>query len=79
MQVLNGTKSYVINASESDVFIVVAHTADEQDKRANLDPMSLFIVEKCFPGISITSKKSLGFREAQICNITFDNTPVPLG
>ena len=47
--VLNGTKCFITNASEADVFMVVAMT----DKSKGNHGISTFIVEKGMPGFSV--------------------------
>ena len=47
--VLNGTKCFITNATEADIFVVFALT----DKSKGNHGISAFIVEKDFPGFSI--------------------------
>jgi len=72
--VLNGSKLWITNANEADVFICFA----------NLDPskgykgITAFVVEKSFPGFSVGKKEDkLGIRASSTCELLFDNCEVP--
>lgn len=49
------------------------------DERRGQDNLSIFVVEKTFDGISTSPCSTLGFKGTDICNVSFDNTPVPVG
>ena len=72
--VLNGTKIFITNAGNADVYIVIAMT----DKSLGTKGISAFIVEKGFPGFSIGKKeKKMGIRGSSTCELIFENCIVP--
>jgi isovaleryl-CoA dehydrogenase len=71
--VLNGTKMWITNASHSDFFWVYAKTGPSKKD------ISTFIVEKTFPGFSVSRKlNKLGMRASPTCEIVFENCKVPI-
>lgn len=75
---MNGTKTWVVNGSLADVYVVIAIT--EKDNRALAqDRMSIMLVDKNASGITIEKCNSVGLQGVDICNITFKDTPVPKG
>ncbi len=72
--VLNGTKIFITNANYANVFVVFAMT----DKSKGNKGISAFIVEKDFPGFSISKKeKKLGIRGSATAELIFENCIVP--
>src|SRR5574344_812841 len=72
--ILNGTKIFITNAANADVFIVMAMT----DKSKGNKGISAFIVEKGFPGFSIGKKElKMGIRGSATCELIFENCEVP--
>lgn len=72
--ILNGSKLWITNGKEANVFIVFA----------NLDPskgykgITAFIVEKSFPGFKVGKKEDkLGIRASSTCELLFENCEVP--
>ena len=64
--VLNGTKIFITNAGNADVYIVIAMT----DKSLGTKGISAFIVEKGFKGFSIGKKeKKMGIRGSSTCEL----------
>ena len=59
--ILNGKKSFVLNASESDLIIVPARTSGSQ---TDLNGITLFAVKKDSAGIEMNSYKSVDGRSA---------------
>ena len=51
--VLNGTKIFITNGGEADIYVVMAMT----DKSKGTRGISSFIVEKGMPGFSIGKRK----------------------
>ncbi|MCH8552531.1 MAG: acyl-CoA dehydrogenase family protein [Natronospirillum sp.] len=73
--VLNGTKRYITNGPEADVFTVMART-DPSDKSAS--GISAFIVEGDTPGLSRGAiDKKMGQKGSHTCDIIFENCRVP--
>ncbi|MEW5920832.1 MAG: acyl-CoA dehydrogenase family protein [Bacillota bacterium] len=71
--VLNGSKTFVTNAPYADFFLVFAKTGGEKGK-----DLSVFLVEKETPGISIGAPVSkLGLRAALTADVVFENVRVP--
>ena len=72
--VLNGSKCFITNASEADVFIVLALT----DPKAGNHGISAFIVERGFPGFSVGKhEKKMGIRGSATCDLIFTDCIVP--
>ncbi len=72
--VLNGSKLWITNAGEANIFLIMA----------NLDPskgykgITCFVIERGFPGFSVGRKEDkLGIRASSTCPLTFDNVVVP--
>ena len=72
--VLNGSKCFITNASEADVFMVVAMT----DKSKGNHGISTFIVEKGTPGFSIgPHEKKMGIRASATSDLIFEDCRIP--
>jgi alkylation response protein AidB-like acyl-CoA dehydrogenase len=72
--VLNGRKLWVTNAGVSDLYAVFAKTDPEAGHRG----ISCFVVEKGFPGFSISKlERKLGVRGSPTGEIALDDCPVP--
>src|SRR5690606_22117872 len=73
--VLNGTKRFITNAPEADIFTVMART-DPQARGGSA--ISAFIVEKNTPGLSLGKiDKKMGQRGAHTCDVMFEDCRVP--
>jgi isovaleryl-CoA dehydrogenase len=72
--VLNGTKMWITNGPDADVFVIYAKT----DPAAGSKGISAFIVERDYPGFSRSPKlDKLGMRGSNTCELVFDNVAVP--
>lgn len=72
--ILNGSKTFITNALNADLFFVAAKTAPELGKKG----ISMFVVERDSPGFIIEPmKKKLGMHASDTGELTFQNTPVP--
>lgn len=70
---LTGTKTFITNGSQGDIFVVYARTGDEGAKG-----ISAFIVEKKFKGFSVGKKlEKLGMRASPTTELVFDRCEVP--
>ncbi len=69
---INGTKTFVLDASSANKLIVVARTSGDIGSSAGL---TLFLVDADTKGISITSQKMADSRNA--CTVAFENVSVP--
>ena len=72
--VLNGSKIFITNGGEADVYIIFAMT----DKSKGTKGISAFIVEKDFPGFRIgTKEKKMCIRGSSTTELIFENCIVP--
>lgn len=72
--VLSGTKQWITNGSEADIYTVIAITDREKGARG----ASAFIVEKGTPGFTFGKKEDkMGIRASTTCELIFDNCRVP--
>ena len=68
--ILNGTKIFITNAGEADVYIIFAMT----DKSKGTHGISAFIVEKGMPGFTVGQhEKKLGIRGSATSELIFNN------
>ncbi len=72
--ILKGSKIFITNAGEADIYIVFAVT----DPEAGPKGMSAFIVEKDTPGFKVGKKeKKMGLGGSNTCELIFDDAQVP--
>lgn len=72
--VLNGTKQFITNGGEADIYTVIALT----DKSKGSRGASAFILEKGMPGFSFGKKeKKMGIRASATRELVFRNCRVP--
>jgi alkylation response protein AidB-like acyl-CoA dehydrogenase len=72
--VLNGTKLWITNANEADIFIVFATI----DPELGYKGITGFVVERGMPGFSIGKKEDkLGIRASSTCELIFEDCVVP--
>jgi alkylation response protein AidB-like acyl-CoA dehydrogenase len=72
--VLNGTKTFITNAPEADVFVVMA----TQDRSLRTRGIDALIVEGDTKGITVNPLKGkMGIRASSIAEVVFDNAAVP--
>jgi alkylation response protein AidB-like acyl-CoA dehydrogenase len=72
--VLNGTKQWITNGGEAEIYTIIAMT----DKSKGARGASAFIVEKGIPGFSFGKKeKKMGIRASATRELIFDNCRVP--
>lgn len=68
--ILNGTKIFITNAGEADVYVIFAMT----DKTKGNHGISAFIVEKGMPGFTVGQhEKKLGIRGSATSELIFNN------
>ena len=68
--ILNGTKIFMTNAGEADVYVIFAMT----DKTKGTHGISAFIVEKGMPGFTVGQhEKKLGIRGSATSELIFNN------
>ncbi|MEE2804032.1 MAG: isovaleryl-CoA dehydrogenase [Pseudomonadota bacterium] len=72
--VLNGTKMWITNGPDADIFVIYAKTSPEAGSRG----ITAFIVERTFPGFSTAPKlDKLGMRGSNTGELIFENCAVP--
>lgn len=72
--VLNGTKQWITNGGEADIYTVIALT----DKKKGARGASAFIVEKGTPGFSFGKKeKKMGIRASTTRELIFQDVRIP--
>jgi len=72
--VLNGTKQFITNGGEAEIYTVIALTAKEKGPRG----ASAFLVEKGTPGFSFGRKeKKLGIRASSTRELVFEDCLIP--
>ncbi len=72
--ILNGSKMFITNGSLADIVLVYAKTDPELKAKG----ISAFIVEKSFPGFSVSKKlKKCGMRGSPTAELIFEDMPVP--
>ena len=72
--ILNGTKLWITNANEADIFLVFATINPD----AGYKGITGFIVERGMEGFSISKKENkLGIRASSTCELLFDDVRVP--
>ncbi|WP_113884035.1 MULTISPECIES: acyl-CoA dehydrogenase family protein [Cytobacillus] len=73
--ILNGTKHYITNATEADVFTVMAVT----DPLKGAKGITSFIVEKDFPGFHVGAvEKKMGLRGSHSAEVILEDCEVPV-
>ena len=72
--VINGSKIFITNAELSGIFLIGAQTGLPDGKRK----LSMFIVEKEFPGFAIGKhEKKMGIRASSTCELILEDCIVP--
>ena len=72
--VLNGSKMYITNGVHADLYFVAAKT----DPAAGTKGISMFIVEKGTPGLTVARPlEKMGWRSSDTAELVFDNCRVP--
>ncbi len=77
--VLNGSKCFITNGKEADIYIVIAYTDVVEDKRGRKQKrFSTFIVEKGTPGFTFGVKeKKMGIRGSATYELIFQDCRIP--
>lgn len=77
--VLNGSKCFITNGKEADIYIVIAVTDVTTDARGRKKKsFSSFIVEKGTPGFSFgTKEKKMGIRGSATYELIFEDCRIP--
>jgi alkylation response protein AidB-like acyl-CoA dehydrogenase len=73
--IINGTKQFITNGGEADIYTIIALT----DKERGIRGASTLLVEKDTPGFTFGRKeKKLGIRASITRELIFEDCPVPL-
>ncbi|MGH1365508.1 MAG: acyl-CoA dehydrogenase [Calditrichia bacterium] len=71
---LNGSKMWITNAAEADIFLVFANAAPEKGYKG----ITAFVIERDFEGLSIGKKEDkLGIRASSTAEVVMQNCVVP--
>lgn len=73
--VINGSKAFITNGGEADVYIVFASTNPEQESKG----IAAFIVDKNTPGLVIgKDERKMGLHGSRTVQLTFEDMLVPV-
>jgi butyryl-CoA dehydrogenase len=73
--ILNGSKIFITNGGDAEIYIVFARTDKEAQKHHGI---SAFIIEKDTPGFVFGKKeKKMGIRSSPTCELVFENCRIP--
>ena len=76
--VLNGSKCFITNGKEADVYVIIAVTGIVEKKGRKVKEISAFIVEKGTPGFSFgTKEKKMGIRGSSTYELIFTDCRIP--
>ncbi len=73
--ILNGTKIFITNGGEAEIYVVLARTDKEAKKHHGI---SAFIVEKGTPGFTFGKKEQkMGIRSSPTMELVYENCRIP--
>ena len=77
--VLNGSKIFITNGKEADIYVIIAVTGTKEDARGRKKKeISAFIVEKGTPGFTFgTKEKKMGIRGSATYELIFTDCRIP--
>ncbi len=76
--VLNGSKCFITNGKEADVYIVIAVTGKIEKRGKMMKEISAFIVEKGTPGFTFGTKEAkMGIRGSSTYELIFTDCRIP--
>ena len=77
--ILNGSKCFITNGKEADVYIIIAYTDIVEDKKGRKKKIfSAFIVEKDTPGFTFGTKENkMGIRGSSTYELIFQDCRIP--
>ena len=76
--VLNGSKCFITNGKEADVYIIIAVTGKVEKRGKIQKEISAFIVEKGTPGFTFgTKEKKMGIRGSSTYELIFTDCRIP--
>ena len=78
--VLNGSKCFITNGKEADVYVIFAVTGVVEKRGRKMKEISAFIVEKGTPGFTFgTKEKKMGIRGSSTYELIFQDCRIPKG
>ena len=76
--ILNGSKCFITNGKEADVYIVIAVTGIVEKRGRKMKEISSFIVEKGTPGFTFgTKEKKMGIKGSSTYELIFTDCRIP--
>jgi alkylation response protein AidB-like acyl-CoA dehydrogenase len=76
--VLNGSKCFITNGKQADIYIIIAVTGTVEKRGRKQKEISAFIVEKGTPGFSFgTKEKKMGIRGSSTYELIFEDCRIP--
>ena len=76
--VLNGSKIFITNGKEADVYVIIAVTGTVEKRGRMQKEISAFIVEKGTPGFTFgTKEKKMGIRGSSTYELIFTDCRIP--
>ena len=76
--VLNGSKCFITNGKEADIYIIIAVTGTVEKRGRKQKEISAFIVEKGTPGFTFgTKEKKMGIRGSSTYELIFTDCRIP--
>ena len=76
--ILNGSKCFITNGKEADVYIIIAYTDVVETKRGKQKKFTAFIVEKGTEGFTFGTKEhKMGIRGSATYELTFQHCHIP--
>ena len=77
--ILNGSKCFITNGKEADIYIIIAYTDIVEDKRGRKQKkFSAFIVEKNTPGFTVGTKENkMGIHGSSTYELIFQDMHIP--
>lgn len=76
--ILNGSKIFITNGKEADVYVIFAVTGTVEKRGRMIKEISAFIVEKGTPGFSFgTKEKKMGIRGSSTYELIFTDCRIP--
>ena len=76
--VLNGSKIFITNGKEADIYVIFAVTGIVEKKGRKVKEISAFIVEKGTPGFTFgTKEKKMGIRGSSTYELIFTDCRIP--
>ena len=76
--VLNGSKCFITNGKEADIYIIIAYTSVEEKRGRKVKKFSAFIVEKGTPGFTFGTKENkMGIRGSSTYELIFQDCRIP--